>query len=98
MFQHDDYRVRFRHSRLENPETSMFCKHPLAHAITVCFITKDDVEIGQGESACSRRDNFSRSIGRKISMARALADAKFDRDQRCGFWKAYFDRLGISYD
>ncbi len=42
-----------------------------------------------GKSTCHPRDNFSKSIGRKLALTNAMAD--FDRDLRKAVWQEYFN-------
>ena len=94
MFEVAEYRVKFAHSRL--PERLQFHNNPLAKALTVCVIEKKDFSDGRGvgEAWCSRKDQFSYSIGRKIALARALKASGFDKPTRSLFWEAYFKKRG----
>lgn len=75
-----EYRISFWHKRWE-PELPM--STPPVHGYTACFVEKvepkelDVVERGValGEAMCSVHDNFSRPIGREISLSRALVKA-----------------------
>ncbi len=47
--------------------------------ITTCYITDSSGEdIGVGNSACHRKDNFCKEIGRRISLGRALKVVEFE--------------------
>ncbi len=60
------------------------------NAITDCFIIDENGHyIGYDHAICSKKDNFDRSIGRKLSLARAISGLK--KEQRRKFWEAYFE-------
>ena len=52
-------------------------------------VTKSD-PIVTGQTICGPSDTFDFSVGRKISLARALKKAGFPREMRKRFWDAYF--------
>lgn len=61
---------------------------------TECTLTlKDGATIGRGSALCSEQDNFVKETGRKISLAKALKDANFSREERTLVWQGYFDRF-----
>lgn len=43
--------------------------------------------VGKGIAKCSKRDNFCKATGRKISFVRALGE--FTKEQRKIFWEVY---------
>jgi hypothetical protein len=45
-----------------------------------------------GVAACIRGDQFSKELGRKIALTRALKEACLKRGTRTAVWRAYFDR------
>ena len=51
----------------------------------------DDMDnlIAQGTVWCAPQDNFSRRLGRKLALTRAIEH--FDRDFRTKVWHDYFD-------
>ena len=59
---------------------------------TLCVI---EINIGEflmgfsGSASCSKKDNFSRDKGRKVSLTRALGDAPLTKEQRKEVWEAY---------
>ena len=58
---------------------------------TRCILTLTDGVTEQiGVTLCSKKDNFCRETGRKISLARAVDN--LDRDFRKEIWGAYFNR------
>lgn len=67
--------------------------------ITYCSITRwrnvnpelnaEVVLYGSGVARCSDYDQFQRSVGRKISLTRALEDAGLDKFARSVFWAEY---------
>jgi hypothetical protein len=60
--------------------------------VTACRIVKEDDSWRPlvGRTVCSVKDMFSREVGRKISMGRALS--RLSREKRRPFWLAYFSR------
>ncbi len=78
--------LSFAHDRPEDTED------PLARRGTVCEILDATGEvISGGESFCSLKDNFSRYIGRKISLGRALRHANLSKNERELAWQQYFE-------
>lgn len=47
-----------------------------------------------GAAVCSCKDNFSRSIGRKVAFTRAIAH--LSRTQRQAMWDAYFKIVKVA--
>ena len=58
-------------------------------AVTICTVSGDSL-LSRQISACSPQDTFSRTVGRKISLARAIWQA-FPRHERKAFWLAYWE-------
>lgn len=60
-------------------------------AWTRCFlVAPNDEVIVEGFALCSSMDNFKRETGRKLSLARAMKNAGFDRETRIMIWDRYF--------
>ncbi|WP_448506364.1 hypothetical protein [Immundisolibacter sp.] len=51
--------------------------------------------VGKGIARCSKKDNFCKAIGRKISLGRALEEG-FEREGRKIFWETYLNKNKIS--
>jgi len=85
MFQVDHYFVKFRHYKTEENEG-------ISH-VTSCEIIDDRAKIlNSGYAICSILDQFSRKIGRKISLGRALLNAfPEDKELRRKFWETYLN-------
>lgn len=49
--------------------------------------------ISEGISYCNEKDNFSKEIGRKISLTRALINGNFSKSDRKYIWDAYRARV-----
>jgi hypothetical protein len=49
-----------------------------------------------GYSSCSDKDQFSRRIGRKISLSRAISATPWDKEFRKTLWDMYFHIAGVS--
>ena len=58
---------------------------------TTCTVEKDGVLLS-GDSICSPKDNFSKAMGRKISLKRAVLKLE-NREERRGIWKAYRNNM-----
>ena len=68
-------------------------------SFTVCEILLPTVggdlhRIGRGNSSCNSEagDTFCKRVGRKWALARALANADFNRAARTQIWKQYLAR------
>lgn len=48
--------------------------------------------VGVGHAQCHVKDKFVKETGRKISLARALEEGGFDKDEREVFWNYYHAR------
>lgn len=69
---------------------------PNKSVVTECFIKehigpKQYKDLGTGTAVKSSEDIFSKSIGRKVALGRALINAKIDRKTRSEIWKSYFE-------
>jgi hypothetical protein len=63
--------------------------------ITTCFLTVGKGEFAkeyQGSAACVEGDKFSKEIGRKQSLTRALEASKLSKGFRSRVWDSYFNR------
>jgi hypothetical protein len=83
MFTIDGYRVWF--------------KHDVEAHITVCIIEEPDVVSSSfyGAASCSPYDNFSREVGRKIALGRALRATGWPKETRKEAWHLYFKKIWI---
>jgi hypothetical protein len=61
-----------------------------------CSIWEGDVFYGLGFSWCHPNDNYNKETGRKLSLTNALKESGFNRETRTMFWKAYFNRKGVT--
>ena len=57
---------------------------------TDCVVWRGELLIGEGHSYCSLMDNFDRKVGRKLALARAIAE--LDKDTRTEIWKEYMKK------
>lgn len=58
---------------------------------TICLVKGQEYNLLENDIAwCSRKDNFCKERGRKISLARAIKD--WDKAVRTEIWKAYLNR------
>ena len=70
-----EYKIRWRYY----PDASIHC-----------YIKNyKDAVVGIDGATCAKTDHFCRDTGRKISLARAMKDAKLDKAQRTEIWEAY---------
>ena len=63
--------------------------HPDRHRYTYCRIEKGTERIALGWAICLESDNFSREIGRKLSLARVLKVAHIPKEERKEIWETY---------
>jgi hypothetical protein len=81
------YAFRFYHTR-------KFRKQP---RLTFCAVLRRDqtgtTTLLSGRAKCSKKDNFNKEAGRKLSLARAIA--VLPRDDRGVIWSTYFSRSNV---
>lgn len=63
-------RVKFRHERVLDDVAMV---KPRGGKTTATIVLSDGTEV-TGESLCSKKDNYSKRLGRDISLGRALAN------------------------
>lgn len=68
----DNYSVRWRHF--------------IEEGRTICVLEENEDKIGLGAAHLAECDQYNRSVGRKISLARALRDADIDKNDRTVIW------------
>jgi len=60
---------------------------------TECMISSiengDLNELGMGRSQCMKTDIYTKSIGRKLTLARALKNSTLNKEDRTIVWNAY---------
>lgn len=74
------------------------------HRLTCCWMhTGSCVRDGDGpcqlsddfgETTCSPRDEFKKTTGRKIALARAMAHLGLEREARAALWTSYLTQVG----
>ena len=70
----DGTKVKFHHTRLcENDIPFLFTPRG---GQTECIVTFPDGTEDRGQARCSKRDNYSKRIGRDIALGRALKAVK----------------------
>ena len=65
--------------------------------LTTCRLHVGECELEErimGVACCNPRDQFVKTIGRKIALARAMRAAGMTRDERRAAWAAYFENGG----
>lgn len=85
------YKVAFLYDY--NVVSNQPTRHP---TVTHCIIKNlANEKIIKGSAFCAPCDQFSKALGRKIALRRALCwfDNKFDRSM---FWQAYWESLSQS--
>ena len=60
--------------------------HNVKEGATVCTLDKDENVAGTGLAELSVNDQYDRSIGRKVSLTRALTNADISRKERTEIW------------
>jgi hypothetical protein len=89
-----EYKVEWKHDRWDDGKDKEVVQF-INKAYTTCFIIKDDCMYGIGQARCSWKDNFSRKVGRKLSLQRALDDSNFDAGQRQQIWEQVLAVKGL---
>ena len=85
-FDNEKYVVSWKH--VQNPDNQQNGK-------TYCFIkdiSKSSV-VAQGEAVCSKKEQYNRQRGRKVSMMRALQN--LPKQNRLTFWTTYDKEIGL---
>lgn len=84
-----DYRISFKHDGPGYSPRTTTCS---IEKVTAGGRFKDDGQvIATGIASCDSRDNFDKSIGRRLSMKRAMNKSNFSRAERIRIWEAYLD-------
>ena len=65
------------------------CKHPISVACRL-LSENDEVIVGVGISSCSKEDQFSYKIGRKLALKRAIDNSGISKPERKAVWGKYF--------
>lgn len=89
-----EYEIVWQHERYDDVRDQEVLQHP-DRAITDCQIIKDVAGYGIGHSHCSWSDNFSRKVGRKLSLQRALENSNFNYAQRQQVWEQVLAVKGL---
>ena len=79
-----EYHIRFYH-HIEGEKKTTAC-HVLVNLLIYGF-----VDIGIGVAVCSHKDNFSRAVGRKIALSRAIRNCFPDKVVRKTVWRAVWE-------
>jgi len=84
-----DYEIKWSHHHFADKRHKMDGnpEKPEYRALTVCSIV--DVVPTYGRTWCSWVDDFSYDTGRKISLKRAMKNAKLPKEERTLIWEAY---------
>ena len=66
---------------------------------TVCYIKPDDISRDTivTVAICSPKDNFCKSIGRKVALKKALKETLFNKTERKYIWQEYFQYVGQTF-
>lgn len=99
-----EYQIEFEHQYPNLPRvirdfkistgniTHYYTPDNITYGKTTCNIFYDNHLISHGESKCSKTDLFKKSVGREISLKRALEHAEFVKHEREQIWKQYKNR------
>lgn len=85
----NQYVAHFHYGKFDERRLTHCALHPAPcpdrPAKTPCF----NEHQGKGHAACSQRDEFKKATGRKIALARAMADLGLGRAARTALWANY---------
>lgn len=91
MFQLSEYKVAFKHDRLDLSELPDNDNAEWYNGATLCMIF--NIETGDmvsfGWEVCQKRGCFNKNKQRKGALAHALTN--FEREIRVEFWQKYFE-------
>ena len=89
MLQVKDYKVEWRHELHTDSTKKMGGRRDrdTFKAITECYLFIGDKMFSVGITGCSWEDNFSKDIGRKVSLSRAIHS--LPKKDRTMIWEAY---------
>lgn len=85
MFTVGKYRFNFQH---ENTPVEVLGQPFSGYTDCYVFEGEDEVPVIVGRGYCSSKDNFNRSVGRKVALTKALQS--FDKTYRAEVWNKYF--------
>ncbi len=101
--QDEEFKVVFQHERdiieVKDKETGELKKCAIPYE-TICEIlplAEDGDVKGSGIATVGEKDKFNYSVGRKISLERALIAAEIARSDRFDIWKKYFSMTSENY-
>lgn len=60
--------------------------------VTTCYIKRGEETIAEASGFCGQTDKFNKSVGRKVSLTKALHG--FDKEFRTNVWNLYFETVG----
>lgn len=86
-----DYKISFQHNVRTKKKRMRFTSitKPVSYN-TCCIIQdKDGKTISKGCSVVSPKDNYEKSVGRKLTLGRALRSAGFSYEERQAVWEEY---------
>ncbi len=102
LFLEDGTKVYFKHIPPHDWQEYVHKQHPevwlegetgatidMVHGLTMCTIENPDFVSNVGFAACSKSDNYVRSVGRKVSLTEALK--VYCREFRAKVWERYLD-------
>lgn len=92
-----DISIYFKHDTEDsgiiiNDEDSRRASSKSYTGTTRCFFQRGDDVILESVAYCSESDKFNKSVGRKVSLTKALKQFS-DKDFRKEVWKSYFDTV-----
>lgn len=63
--------------------------------VVLVVSSNGDTVSGEGYAVCGKRDNFSREIGRRIALGRALKHLQVTDDTARAVWHVYRERTHV---
>jgi len=97
-----DYRLNFSYYNCEDDRISTHCK--VEKVIAGHRFNDEGEVIGDGSATCDSRDQFTKSVGRKLALSHALLgievtakemtsnDTQLDKNERKVIWEGYLSR------
>lgn len=65
--------------------------HDVPQKSTTCIIIVDENQVS-ASAKCGHGDQFSKKIGRKVSLTKALKETDFDKSTRSTIWAVIWNR------
>lgn len=67
--------------------------HNLINKTTICAVSAGETILGEGSAKCGQNDTFSKKVGRKVALTKALTG--LPKDTRSTIWNDYKNQAKI---